>query len=66
MGKTITKEIDGCENCLFAKDHTCMLLGYVDIATDDFGYDAFVNIYYDIQKDKIGIVLEELLSLLRI
>ncbi|MDA0063057.1 hypothetical protein OFS03_07480 [Brachyspira hyodysenteriae] len=25
MGKTITKEIDGCENCLFAKDHTCML-----------------------------------------
>ncbi|KLI54246.1 hypothetical protein [Brachyspira hyodysenteriae] len=25
MGKTITKEIYSCENCLFAKDHTCML-----------------------------------------
>ena len=35
------------------------ILGYVDIAIDDFDYDAFVNIYYDIQKDKIGIALEE-------
>lgn len=25
MGKTITKEIYSCENCLFAKDHTCLL-----------------------------------------
>ena len=25
MGKTITKEIYSCENCLFAKDNTCML-----------------------------------------
>ena len=24
MGKTITKEIYSCENCLFAKDNTCM------------------------------------------
>ena len=25
MGKTITKEIYSCENCLFTKDHTCIL-----------------------------------------
>ena len=35
MGKTITKEIDSCENCLFAKDHTCMLSKCIQISLSE-------------------------------
>ncbi|MEI0701587.1 hypothetical protein [Brachyspira intermedia] len=35
MGKTITKEIYSCENCLFAKDHTCILSKCIQISLSE-------------------------------